>query len=175
MSTPQNDLLDTLFVELFQTERSAIAHPEREAERYGEAAPGVALRAVSAHARAQLPGLERLAQLDDHRMAKVGLALGEAFSVIRQAFGDRLVSREKSYRGTLLGMHHGIDVVLEVDAVARILGKDDIVAWCSQWLAVRRPLVEQARSALVWFAENPELAGSRPGLGGDVNEGATSS
>lgn len=163
--TSPNDLLDTLFVELFQTERSAVAHPGREAERYGEASPGRALRAVSNHAREQLATLEALADLDDRRLAKVGIVIGEAFSLVREAFADRIVSHEKSYRGTLLGMHHGVDLVTELREVAALAGRRDVMVWCDQWLAVRTPLVEAARGELGWFARNPDAAAERPGLG----------
>jgi hypothetical protein len=175
MST-QNDLLGTLFVELFQTERSAVAHPAREAERYGEAPPGRALRAVSNHAKEQLAALEDLAALDGHTLAKVGIAIGETFSLVREALGDRIVSREKSYRGTLLGMHHGIDLVVEVREVAALAARPDVVVWCDQWLAVRIPLVEAARGELGWFARNPDAAAERPGIGSmAVSESSASS
>jgi hypothetical protein len=160
----QNDLLDTLFVELFQTERSALVHPEREAERYGDAPPAHALRAVANHAREQLPTLEELAALDGRILAKVGMAIGETLSLVRETVADRLVSREKSYRGTLLGMHHGVDLVHEVREVAALAARRDVVIWCEQWLATREPLVQAVRGELDWFARNPDVAAERPGL-----------
>jgi len=161
----QRELLDTLFVELFQTERSAIAHPEREGERYGSTPPGQALLAIATHAKAEFPKLEQLSLSDDHRMAKVGAVAGELFSTVRDAVVDRMISVEKSYRGTLIGLHHGLDLVALVRYLAKEMGNDALASWCKHWGAERRPLVESAQRELVWFAQNPAIASSKPHKG----------
>ena len=46
----QRALLASLLAELFQSERSAVKHPRREADRLGDVPPAQALRAASEHA-----------------------------------------------------------------------------------------------------------------------------
>ena len=73
--------------------------------------------------------------------------------------GERSATNsEKSYRGTLIGMRHGIDLVELTGAVAREHGDIEFADWCDQWLERRRPLVEAAARELAWFAANPERA-----------------
>jgi hypothetical protein len=85
------------------------------------------------------------------------------FSGIRHGVLDRLIDVERSYRGTLLGYHHGIGVVR---LLAEIASRDDdahLVTFCNEWLSERAVLVERAERALVWFAERPALS-ARSGL-----------
>ena len=108
---PTHDLLKILFVELCQTEESAIEHPRTEAERLAATPPAAALLAVSAHAERLRLELEAIARAEDLGTTTLGAKIGDALSVMRDFVIDRTVSREKSYRGTLIGMHHGVDVV----------------------------------------------------------------
>jgi hypothetical protein len=150
--------LSTLVHELFQTERSAKLHPVVEAERLGDVPPARVLRAVAAHAElalAELPPLVKRHQLPDSR---VGRLIGSAFSSLRDRVLDRTLSREKSYRGTLLGMRHGVVIGALIEHVDREDGDQILAEWCERWLERRRGLVEDAARELAWFAANPDRA-----------------
>lgn len=150
--------LANLVRELFQTERSASSHPLVEAERLGDVPPAEVMRAVAQHAEsalAELPGV-----VSRHRLpASIGGKLvGAAFSVVRDQFADLLLTAERSYRGTLLGLRHGLDLVTLVEQVARRDGDVALADWCTAWLARRAPLVNAVTEQLAWFAANPAVA-----------------
>lgn len=150
--------LSNLVRELFQTEQSAKDHPLIEAERLGDVPPAHALRAISAHAETALAELPALVKRHHLPLSGGGKAVGAAFSSLRDNFADLLLSMEKSYRGTLLGMRHGVDLVELVQYVARAEGDVDLAMWCATWLEKRRALVDAAARELAWFAANPERA-----------------
>lgn len=153
-------LLDRLMVELFQTEQSAREHPQVEAQRLGDVAPARALRAVTEHASRALSELEALARDEGFSPPQpgVGRTIGQLFSLARRAVFDRMIDREKTYRGTLLGMRHGVDLVILVGAVARCEGRHRVAAFCDRWLETRVPLVDHVAAQLAWFAEHPRSA-----------------
>ncbi|MDB4930400.1 MAG: hypothetical protein JWM10_2884 [Myxococcaceae bacterium] len=151
-------LLSRLFIELFQTEESAFQHPRIEAERLGDVSPAHAMAAVSAHAARSLEELRALARTEKLATSTLGARVGDFFSAVRDVIADRTLDREKTYRGTLLGMQHGLGVVTLLEATAMAHGRTAIAAWCWSWLAERRPLVEQVNAALAWFAANPDRA-----------------
>src|SRR5690242_9013689 len=107
----RRELLERLFHELFQSEASASRHPRREAQRLGATPPAHALIAVARHASRALAELPDLARASGLPVSDLGRRLGVLFSRARQLVFDRLVDSEKSYRGTLLGMRHGLDLV----------------------------------------------------------------
>ncbi len=151
-------LLRTLVPELFQTERSAEQHCAREAYRLGDSAPATALRAVALHAirvNRELPAIIKTSGLP---VAGAGSLLGRLFSMVRQTVADRLIDEERSYRGTLLGLRHGVDVVKMLQHVADASGKLELAGWCTRWLAEREPLVAAVEHALTWFALHPAVA-----------------
>lgn len=150
--------LANLVRELFQTEESAKDHPLIEAERLGEVSPADALRAVAAHARRTLAELPPLVRRHDLPVSNGGRRIGAAFSTIRNRFADLMLTAERSYRGTLLGMRHGVDLVILIQSVARMEGDVSLANWCDHWLERRRPLVEAAAQELAWFAANPARA-----------------
>ncbi|AUX38544.1 MULTISPECIES: hypothetical protein [Sorangium] len=150
--------LASLVRELFQTERSAKAHPLVEAERLGDVPPAHAMRAVSAHAEAVLTELPSLFGERGLPISAGGSAVGHVFSALRDDLADYLLNAEKSYRGTLLGMRHGIDLVELIQYVAAAEGDTHLAAWCARWLAARKPLVEAAAGELAWFAARPARA-----------------
>ena len=154
----QNDLLLRLFVELFQTEESARKHPRLEAERLGTAPPSQAMLALSSHAEAVLPEIERLAVAEGLNTSSAGTVIGDVLSAFRKLLLDQAIDREKSYRGTLVGLYHGVDVVRLLRASARAAGRDRIASFCESWLAGRTPLVEAATRQLDWFGANPRAA-----------------
>lgn len=154
----QDEFVRTLFRELFQSEQSAVEHPRIEAQRLGEVPPARIMCAVSAHADSMLPEIQALAVERELVAVEGGRAVGSAFSALRQCLGDLILSHEKSYRGTILGMRHGIDLVTLLQQVATEGGDVSLAAWCGQWLEERRPLVERAADELAWFAAHPERA-----------------
>ena len=162
------DLVPRLFVELCQTEESARKHPRVEAKRLGRSPPGRAMQAVSDHAARILPEIRRLAKAEQLETRSSGAVIGDAFSLFRKLVFDQLLDREKSYRSTLIGMYHGMDVVRLLGAAARAEGRSRIVAFCERWLAERGPLVRVATIELEWFGRNPRLAleAARHRLGG---------
>jgi hypothetical protein len=155
------DLLDNLLIEMAQTERSSTLHPRREAERLGTGAtPAIAFLAGADHADRVLPEIERLAGPKDGALGK---AIGRTFSMVRDKFGDKLISKEKSYRGTLAGLHHGIDCALLTHAVATRCGRSDVAEFLARWLDERQPLVASCQRAVTWFAAHPDTAIERAG------------
>ncbi len=163
MTTQELDRTDhawlaNLVRELFQTEQSAKVHPRIEAERLGDVAPSKVLLAIAAHAESALAELPPLVVRHNLPNSTGGKLVGAAFSSLRDHFVDLLLSSEKSYRGTLLGMRHGVDLVELVQYVAREEGDTSLTQWCATWLEKRRPLVEAAAGELAWFAANPDRA-----------------
>lgn len=159
MQTAEDDFLNTLLLEMAQTELSAMEHPRKEANRLGvEKSPARALLAIAEHAERSLPRLE---QLVGERRASIGEALGSTLSVLRQAVVDKLVSREKSYRGTLLGLHHGVDCALLTRSVSDLCARPELVDFLSAWLEEREPLVAACQREMQWFASHAGLATER--------------
>jgi hypothetical protein len=145
--------------ELSQSEHSAIVHPRREARRLGDTPPGDALRAISAHAQAMRPRLDALLEKrSTPGGVRIGQLVGELFSRARQFVGDRLIDTERSYRGTLLGLDHGADIVRLLAAIADHDGDARLAAFCAEWLEQRLALIDRARRELEWFAREPRAA-----------------
>jgi len=151
-------LLRALFQELRQTERSAEIHGTREARRLGDSAPANALRDVVAHAERANRELDRLARRERLPMSMIGGLIGRTFSTARQIVLDRLIDEERSYRGTILGMRHGLDLVRMIRHVADAAGRVEIAGFCTRWLEEREPLVARAEQAMSWFAHHPASA-----------------
>jgi len=155
---PYHELLRNLTRELFQTEASASRHSRREANRLPESPPKAALNAVAEHADVALEQLKQLAEKEDLPEGSFASALGEAFSQIREHVADHMLEGERSYRGTLLGMRHGVDAVRMFGLAAKHGGFTDLARWSEQWEAQRAPLVLEVERQLEWFAEHVEKA-----------------
>ena len=158
--------------ELSQSEHDAKVHPTREARRLGNTPPAGALRAIAAHAEELRPRLEALLSRDQRVGLRLGRTVGSLFSMIRHLILDRIIDAERSYRGTLLGLRHGIDVARLLREVAAREGDAALVRFCDELLVARLCLIEDAEQVLAWFAEQPSLAlrsGARMALsrGGD--------
>ncbi|MET0285736.1 MAG: hypothetical protein ABW352_14750 [Polyangiales bacterium] len=155
----QRTLLNNLTREIFQTETSAVRHGQREAERYDAGAPPAhALRAVSTHAERVLIELPGLAERAGLIISKGGILVGELFSQGRDKLADLLIDRERSYRGTLLGMRHGIDLFRLTQEFADAANNYELRDFAKQWLEERTPLVQRVDEELRWFAQNPDVA-----------------
>lgn len=158
----QHALMKSLFRELFQSERSAMKHPRREAERLGGGPPAQALAAVSEHARRVFADLTATARASDLPVSRAGMAIGSLLSIARHVVLDRAVDTERSYRATLLGMRHGVDIVKLIRKVADASGQVEVAGFCTRWLEEREPLVERVEAAMSWFAEHPQRASEMP-------------
>jgi hypothetical protein len=157
-NTPAQNLLVKLTRELFQTETSASRHCRREAERLGHAAGADAFRDIARHADGileQLPGLMRAEGLPQ---SPGGSFVGATFSQIRDKVADKMLDRERSYRGTILGMRHGVDVVRLFGTVGERNGRGSLAAFRDKWLAARIPLLQRVEDGLLWFADHPDVA-----------------
>jgi hypothetical protein len=160
----QHELLKSLFRELFQSERSAMKHPRREAERLGGGPPAHALTAVSDHAKGIFADLCAIARATDVPVSRAGMAVGSLLSIARHVVLDRAVDAERSYRATLLGMRHGVDLMKLIRKVADASGRVELAGFCTRWLEEREPLVDRVESAMGWFAEHPQRAAEMPRL-----------
>jgi hypothetical protein len=158
MTSALQTLRDKLVRELAQTEQSAAVHCEREARRYHGHPPGQALRAISKHAIAMRRELLFLADLKQPFGARLGRTLGEALSALRQLAIDRVVDAERSYRATLLGVRHGVDVARLLREVFVQQQDAGSARSCDLLLGERVRLVEEAERVLGWFARNPAQA-----------------
>lgn len=156
--TPIDRLIATCCRELAQAERSALVHPRREGRRLGDVPPGRALLAISEHAEANRQRLASLLRSRAGAGVAIGRVLGELFSDVRHGVVDRLIDSERSYRGTLLGLEHGRDLVRLIAAAARRTDDPHLLAFCDEWLLERGRLIDVAHAALAWFAEHPERA-----------------
>jgi hypothetical protein len=151
-------LLRVLMREFFQTETSAVQHCRREALRYGDAPPAAALRAVADDASQVLRKLPALAETAGLPVSKLGVLTGALFSEVRDKVLDRLVQAERSYRGTLLGVRHGVDLVYSLRHVAETMGNEPVFDFCEGWLTRRIVLMDRVEEELVWLARHPEKA-----------------
>lgn len=158
LTSAQKTFLNNLSRELFQTETSAARHCKREADRLGDTPPALALRAVSQHAEAILRELPALAERNSMVVSKGGMLTGELFSQLRDKMADMLIDSERSYRGTMLGCRHGVDVVRVLQQLADALGNRELDSFCASWLNTRTVLVKKLEDELAWFARHPAEA-----------------
>jgi hypothetical protein len=155
--TDLHKLRSKLCRELAQSEHDAKLHTMREARRLGTVPPAVALRAIATHAEEQRPRFESLMRRQPAGL-QLGRAVGFVFSTLRHYMFDRLLDTERSYRATLLGLKHGLDVARLLREVAARDGDAALVRFCDDLLVERALLVEDAEQQLAWFAECPQKA-----------------
>lgn len=148
-----HELRAKLCRELAQSEHDAQLHPRREARRLGDIPPAHALLAIADHADEVRPRLEALLVKRAPKGRHLGRAVGKVFSGIRHSILDRLISNERSYRATLLGLRHGIDCTRLLREVALCDDDYHLVRFCDELLVERLALIERAEQALAYFAE----------------------
>jgi len=158
MSAPRTRLRDKLCRELAQAERDARLHPRREARRLREGQAAEALFAIADHADGIEPGLMKVLGRRQAVGIKLAHAVASVFSGVRHLFLDHLIGRERSYRGTLLGLRHGVDVARLLREVATLNHDVALIKFCDLFLVERLCLLEDAEQAFAWFAEHPEIA-----------------
>ena len=144
--------------ELAQSEHSATVHTRREARRLGDVWPAHALLAIADHAEQLRPRFEALLAKRRIKGGSIGRSIGQAFSTLRHLIGDRMIDVERSYRGTLLGVRHGIDAVRLLREVALREHDVHLVQFCDEFLLERLALIERGEQALSWFADEPARA-----------------
>jgi len=158
--TQLRELKEKLCRELSQSEHSAIVQPRREARRLGDIPPAHSLLQIAAHAEAMRPRLDAL--ISGRRATAHGIGLGklvgQVFSTLRHFLFDRMLDTERSFRGTLLGLDHGIDIVRMLSAICERDGDEHLAVFCEEWLSTRIALVEGARCCLAWFTAQPAIA-----------------
>ncbi|MDB4934664.1 MAG: hypothetical protein JWP87_1636 [Labilithrix sp.] len=157
-STRAPSLTTILLPEALQAEESAASHAGREAGRLGNAPPGLSMRAVAEHARSTRAALPALARARGVDAGNGATRIGRLFSDVREIGTDWMLSSEKSYRSTLLGMHHGVGVFLLLEDAAIATGDQALEDVCALWLAERSRLVGDVERDLAWFAANPVQA-----------------
>ncbi len=135
-----------------------MVHANREARRLGDSPPARALRALAAHAVAMRPRFDSLVTERQPLGVLAGRAVGQLFSALRHFLFDRLIDLERSYRGTLLGFHHGLSVGRLLRDVAERLDERQMIAFLEQWLRERDALVDAAERELHYFADLPRRA-----------------
>jgi len=154
----EQKLLRHLSHELWQTEVSASQHCRREAERLGDTPPARALLAAAEHADSILEQLPKVTQGRPFAKSGIGMAIGKVFSEVRDTIADKLLTSERSYRGTLLGLRHGVDLVHLLHHAAKRAQDEALVAFLDGWLGKREPILDELVAQLGWFAELPERA-----------------
>lgn len=153
-----SSLVAVLLPEVVQAEQSVVAHCSREAARLGTVSAGLAMRAVANHAKLAVPRLRELAVARGNEPGRGGTTVGRFLSSVVEIGGDVVVSQERSYRATLLGIHQGVDAVLLLEDAA-IAGSDQPLAdFCGRWLRERTRLVGEVERDIAWFAANPDEA-----------------
>ena len=157
----QHKLLRNLIPEVFQTEVSASRHCRREAGRNPGTPPAQALLAVSEHADRSLARLREQVRAAGLPVSVGGGLLGATFSELRERIADRLMDGDRSYRATLLGVRHGVDVVKMFGLTAALARKNELAEWAEDWLATRTELAHELERQLEWFALHTERALAR--------------
>jgi hypothetical protein len=151
-------MLHRLGRELFQTETSARLHCRREAERLGDVPPARLLIATAQHADEALKSMMEKTKRSELPLSIAGALVGVMLSTTREFVLDRVLSSEQSYRGTLLGMKHGVDLVKLINQLAQRAGDFALFEWTDDWLRRREPLVQEGEARLGWFADNVDVA-----------------
>jgi hypothetical protein len=129
-----------------------------EASRLGTTPPGDVMEEIAAHADGQIEKLDELAVARGMTPASGAKTIGSAFSVIRDNLADLTTTTEQSYRVTMLGVRHGIDLVRMLRELALRASDESLKQWSEAWLSRRLELAEQAETELAWFVANPERA-----------------
>lgn len=155
---PRDRLLTSLIVEVFQAERSGAEHAPREAQRLGDTPPGRVMRDIGDDCRRALEELRGIASRPDLPQGSFGERIGSMFSALREGVGDVFVSHQMSYRGTLLGVHHGVDAIMLLRSAAENAGDVEVVEWCLRVLDTRLALLERGQHELTWFGREPSRA-----------------
>jgi len=158
MSEPVTRLRHKLCRELAQSELDARLHTRREAGRLGDVPPAQALLEIAAHADALSVAFETYVATRQPVGLRLAHAVARVFSGTRHYFLDRLIDRERSFRITLLGLKHGVDVAKLLRVVACEEEEIGLALLCDDLVRDRAALIVQAEATLAWFAAHPAFA-----------------
>ena len=93
--------------------------------------------------------------LDGHNLTSAKQGVAATLAALRQLVTERIQEPERAYRGALLELRHGLDVVRVLRDVARLEELFALIRWCDDYLGARRTLVARVEAQLAWFAEQP--------------------
>lgn len=164
MPTARAALLRTLMGELIHAERSAHDEAQSEWERLGDVPPGCAMRAIADHTAVAARELRAIGERDGlfdsiKRKRRIG-------SWLRALIGQLVLDFEHSYRGTLLGLRNGLDLLELVQEVAFAERHRGLAVACARLAQERKPLVDACTDALPWFVVHPARAADPVRSGG---------
>src|SRR4029079_18329455 len=94
---------------------------------------------------------------EGHALHAARGGIGATLATLRQLVTERIHDSERAYRGALLDLRHGLDVVRVVREIARLEELFALIRWCDDWLATRRTLVARVETQLAWFADQAFL------------------
>ncbi len=158
MRSPSVRLYRKLGRELAQSEHDAQLHTRRVARRLGDVPPARALLEIAHHADIVYEALQAIGVARMPIGMRIGHAVGEVFSAVRHFTIDRVMDTERSFRITLLGLKHGVDVARLLRIVSAQLGDVGLALLCDEIVRERAPRIELAERTLAWFAAHPRLA-----------------
>ncbi len=110
------------------------------------------------HAERSLEQVEEWARRRGIRSAVSESVASRALTNVRERFSELAMSVEQSYRMSLLGMRHSVDLIRLIRELAVLADDRDLREWSERWSLRRLDLLEQAEMALGWFAEHPGRA-----------------
>jgi hypothetical protein len=150
----------------FKTERTAMRHCQREADRIRHTAPVGTLLAIAQHAQASLGLLPSVMERDG---LTIGLHDGHdepnVFAELREALSGLWLEGARAFRAMLLNLRHGIELMRNVAASASASRRLALAGFCEAWIATRTSLLAQAESELLWLLEHPEKGSEQRWLG----------
>ena len=145
-------LLEKLLRECLRSEIDALEAGPREAKRIGESPPVEALREIARHAEAMQPRLRHALEAHELEIHRGGIS--STLTSLRHFVADRFQDPERAYRGALLELRHGVEVVRVLRELSRLEELFGVIRWCDDWLSVRRTLVSRVEAQLCWFVED---------------------
>jgi hypothetical protein len=151
-------MLRMLCREVVRSETAVRLRCGRGATRLEQLPPAAKLRACAEHAQRALESLPGQGTRRRLPMKVAGTLTATVRARIQGAVGDRLISSERAYRHTLLGLRKSVDLVRMLRELARLQSEPALEAWCSEWLDARMPLVLEVEDGLAWFAHHSDQA-----------------
>lgn len=149
-------LHDKLAHELIQAEHDACLQSRREAKRQGPGKPAEILLEIADHAEQTEARLRAL--VGQPISAALALIVAQAFTNVRYYAFDRMLSHERTYRATLLGLRHGLDAAHLLHAAAKRGFRPQTTNLCGELIRLREPMLAKAVDAVTWFADHPAFA-----------------
>jgi hypothetical protein len=144
--------------ELARSELDAALHTARDSRRLGRVPPSDAFRLIAAHAKVLQPLVDQLIARPQRLGLRIAHGVGRIYSGFRHAIADRVHGTERSYRDTLLGLHHSVHLAVLLREVALRLDDHPLLHVAEEIITERQALVGHAVQMLCWFADRPHSA-----------------